>query len=363
MGPQDAPDRIWLKQSVQFSLAGQVRTIEIALPVRPGASAEEIERLLRQADAGLDQMTHHLNSRVRALLAQESTPVSAEAASVPRRSAARLPGGAAPASAVEGGGARSMAGDGLPATAGPALDRKQFIAEIAVLGLNPRQAMERLGIRTLDGVNLRQALEQLRLQLIHERPAPSDGPAAPAGEAPLRGAMPGQSGVPPRRASPDGKHPSLLAQAAPVEHLMLRSLPEQALTEENEQPSGNGAALERSEQRRLRERAPTPIPIRGERGLGAFQERARAQALLERLRRLRGRLNPPSADNLKAFRYVVEEQIGVEKTAALLRAVWNVAAPEQLSPDQVAECIRWGKDDQFEDEVDMLLRLTAAEDM
>ena len=65
---------------------------------------------------------------------------------------------------------------------------------------------------------------------------------------------------------------------------------------------------------------------------------------------------------MKAFRYVVEEQIGPEKTAALLQAVWNVSAPERLSPDQVAECIRWGKDDHFEDEVDMLLKLTATEE-
>ena len=79
MGPQDASDRIWLKQSVQFSVGGQVRTIEIALPVRPGASVEEIERLLRQADAGLDQMTQHLNNKVNALLDREKAQPSWEA--------------------------------------------------------------------------------------------------------------------------------------------------------------------------------------------------------------------------------------------------------------------------------------------
>lgn len=96
--------------------------------------------------------------------------------------------------------------------------------------------------------------------------------------------------------------------------------------------------------------------------MSSLQEQARARALLERLRLLRGRLNPPSSDNLKAFRYVVEDQLGAEKTATLLQAVWKVDLPERLSPEQVAECIRWGKDDHFEDEVDMLLRLTAAEE-
>ncbi len=391
MGPQDASDRIWLKQSVQFSVAGQVRTIEIALPVRPGASAEEIERLLRQADAGLDQMTQHLTSKVNTLLDQGKTQAPLGAVGSSRRSprvqnaqepaAPVEPGSvdslapnASPPSALAGAGSEdvhwsfSRSEDAVSATAGPSLDRKQFIAEIAVLGLNPRQAMERLGLNTLEGVNLRQALEQLRFQLLHERPAaPSDlaaqaedadGPAA--GSQPSKGARP-PSGAP-RRPPPELKHASLLSQVVPAERSLLRTAPENDLMVEEEEPLAAEAPAEQAEQKRGRERAPTPIPIRGQRTLHSLQEQVQAQALLERLRRIRGRLNPPSGDNLKAFRYVVEEQIGAEKTAALLQAVWNVPAPERLSIDQVAECIRWGKDDHFEDEVDMLLKLTAPEE-
>ncbi|HEY7347688.1 MAG TPA: hypothetical protein VH599_05165 [Ktedonobacterales bacterium] len=393
MGPQDASDRIWLKQSVQFSVAGQVRTIEIALPVRPDASAEEIERLLRQADAGLDQMTQHLNSKVNKLLDQGKTQKTPVAADSSRRNPRDMRGLEESASAVEGSGAGARpTGSGAPPTmagavsegadwsapgptealpaAGSALDRKQFIAEIAVLGLNPRQAMERLGVRTLDGVNLRQALEQLRLQLLHERPASTGARAAveDSGSSSAEGSLtrgvssPPASGSPHRQA-PELKYTSLLSQAAPVEQTILRPLPEGGLLiGDEEQPSADVAAQERNEHLRVRERPRTPIPIRGERNLNSLQEQARARTLLERLRRLRGRLNPPSSDNLKAFRYVVEDQIGAEKTAALLQAIWSVSLPERLSPDQVAECIRWGKDDHFEEEVDMLLRLTAAEE-
>ncbi len=384
MGPQDASDRIWLKQSIQFSVAGQVRTIEIALPVRPGASAEEVERLLRQADAGLDLMTQHLNGKVSALLAQEKTQPPARIASPPQRSQ-RLQNEQAPApiaapdrargtlagAALEGAGwPAPRPADVLSAASGPPLDRKQFIAEIAVLGLNPRQAMERLGVRTLDGVNLRQALEQLRLQLLHERPASPDGPLTRAEDSggsaaavpPTRGAPASQSGALARRQPPELRHAAPPLQAAPVEQRALRPLPGRDLLEDEEQPAADGAASEQDERLPIRKRAPTPIPIRGERMWSSLQEQARAQTLLERLRRLRGRLNPPSSDNLKAFRYVVEDQIGTEKTLALLQAVWQVSLPEQLSPDQVAECIRWGKDDHFEEEVDMLLRLTAAEE-
>lgn len=389
MGPQDTADRIWLKQSVQFSVAGQTRIIEIALPVRPDASAEEIERLLRQADAGLDQMTQHLNSKVNELLDQGKTPTAAAAGSSskgPRVSASEevapagersrsgslpagsgaQPGVAAPA--AEGAGwSDQRPADSWAATAGPPLDRKQFIAEIAVLGLNPNTAMKRLGLHTLEGVNLRQALEQLRLQLLHEHSAASGAPAAhpeetggsASGEPSIRGAAPPQTGAQPRRPVPELKHASLLSQVAPVEH---GALPERDQLLEDEEPSPEVLAPERDGNELRRERAPTPIPIRGARTLSSLQEQVRAKALLDRLRLLRGRLNPPSSDNLKAFRYVVEDQLGAEKTAALLQAVWKVERAERLSPEQVAECIRWGKDDHFEDEVDMLLRLTAAEE-
>jgi hypothetical protein len=375
MGPQDASDRIWLKQSVQFSVAGQVRTIEIALPVRPGASAEEIERLLRQADAGLDQMTQHLNRKVSELLVQEKTQAPAGATPIGRASGTSVSSGARQglAGAASQGAERSASHPDAAASAaaGPPLDRKQFISEIAILGLNPRQAMERLGVRTLDGVNLQQALEQLRLQLLHERSASTGSPAVSAedsggtasGGPQTRGGGGPQPGPLPRQQPPDLRHPSLLAQVAPAEHTLLRPLQESDQLLDDEEPlSAEAIASERGERKSVRERAPAPIPIRGERTLISLQEQVRAQAMLERLRRLRGRLNPPSSDNLKAFRNVVENQIGEEKTAALLQAIWSVSRPEQLSPDQVAECIRWGKDDHFEDEVDMLLRLAAAEE-
>ncbi len=385
MGPQDASDRIWLKQSVQFSVAGQVRTIEIALPVRPGASPEEVERLLRQADAGLDQMTQHLTSKVNALLGQGQAQTPPGAAASSRRppplqemqesGAAAEPGKAEGFARRAGAGAEGVvwsaprAADAIPAASGAQLDRKQFIAEVAVLGLNPRQAMERLGLNTLEGVNLRQALEQLRLQLLRERPsspgafAPQaeEADSSPSGSVPSK-SIPPPSGAP-RRPTPELKHASLFSQAAPVERPLLHPVLEhQAMLDEDEAPVPEEAPTEQTEQRRVRERASAPIPIRGQRTLQALQEQAHAQTLLERLRRIRGRLNPPSSDNLKAFRYVVEEQIGAEKTAALLRVVWNVPTPERLSPDQVAECIRWGKDDHFEDEVDLLLKLTAQEE-
>jgi len=63
---------IWLRQSATFSVNGQTRTVEIAVPVRPDASAEEVEALISQANMGMDALTRELDARVAALLAGEA---------------------------------------------------------------------------------------------------------------------------------------------------------------------------------------------------------------------------------------------------------------------------------------------------
>lgn len=375
MGPQEASDRIWLKQSIQFSVGGQVRLIEMTLPLRPGASPDEIERLLRQADAGLDQMTAHLNKKVEQLLGEESrspaqrvAPASTEAEGAPLPSAGGSSQGAGAYSPAEGVSRPALRSTDVPAAvSGASLDRKQFIGQIAVLGLNPRQAMERLGVRTLDGVNLRQALEQLRLQLLHERAAPaggtasSDEPRGSAGTSPRLGGATHSGGLSARQ-PPDGKPGPQLSQPGSLGSGAAHTVLEGALSLDEAEEQADDAVGEEEEYERPLRPLPPPIPIRGERTLSAFQERGKALMLLERLRRLRGRLIPPSSDQIKVFRNVVEQQLGSEKTVALLHAVWRVSTSEQLSQDQIAECIHWGKADDFDEEVDMLLDLTAAEE-
>lgn len=65
------------------------------------------------------------------------------------------------------------------------------------MGLNPAQAMERLGVRSLQGLNLREALEALRRQMVRDggdiatapAPAQAQAPATP----PARGSRPAQA--------------------------------------------------------------------------------------------------------------------------------------------------------------------------
>lgn len=256
----------------------------------------------------------------------------------------------------------ALSSDMLAPGNGAPLDRKQFIAQIAVLGLNPRQAMERLGVRSLDGLNLRQALEQVRLQLAHERSTSGSAFSASAEEPP--GASGGLSRMGTGLRSGNVSTPADGKSGPQLSRTPLPGNAGRGRTFSGAQPLPDEVSLDDTPdiEDEQDQNPRSPIPIHGERNLFAVQERGRGQVLLERLRRLRGRLMSPGSESIRSFRNVVEGQLGAEKMSALLYAAWRVSQPEQLSPDQIQECIRWGKEDHFDDEVDLLLQYAATED-
>lgn len=246
---------IWLRQSATFTVNGQTRTVEIAVPVRPDARAEEIEALMSQANVGMDALTHELDRRIAALLAGEkphaavtdaaparsapaaspaapaapatatppasTAPAAAAAAEAPTQAARPAapvapaparpqppqtpPQQPAPARAGASGSLRPQPPAAAPAPApaapqktaatmpaGPDISRAEFISAAAEMGLNPGQAMERLGVRSLQGLNLREALEALRRQLV--RDGGGDAPAMqPPAAPPAQGSRPAQA--------------------------------------------------------------------------------------------------------------------------------------------------------------------------
>src|SRR5437588_385406 len=64
---QHEGEHIWLRQSVTLTIEGQTRTIEMAVPVRPGATADEVEALLNEADAGMQRLSYHLDGQIASL--------------------------------------------------------------------------------------------------------------------------------------------------------------------------------------------------------------------------------------------------------------------------------------------------------
>ena len=55
---------IWLRYTTQFSTGGRTHTIEMGIPMPLGASAETREQLIREAEAGMEQLSRHVVRRL-----------------------------------------------------------------------------------------------------------------------------------------------------------------------------------------------------------------------------------------------------------------------------------------------------------
>jgi hypothetical protein len=58
----DTPS-IWLRYSMQFTTGGRAHTIEMEIPVPVGASVEQREQLIREAEAGIEQLYRQIEKR------------------------------------------------------------------------------------------------------------------------------------------------------------------------------------------------------------------------------------------------------------------------------------------------------------
>ena len=66
-------DKIWLRQSVTFTVDGQTRTLEVGIPLPSGATPDDVEALLGEADTGMARLSRYLDERVAAQLGIQST--------------------------------------------------------------------------------------------------------------------------------------------------------------------------------------------------------------------------------------------------------------------------------------------------
>ena len=444
-----AGEHIWLRQSVRFMVGDQRRTLEIAIPVRLGASAEEIEGLLREAGAGMERLTRHLDAQVAALVSPgDAAPAPArpspdarpavapavagadvpEPAPMPEKAetpaplreapvaapTTSAPRAAAPGAAAEGrppaapppeppvaaparaspsaatGAATSPARPAPPPPAGrppaapragasdspgPPLTRPTFLAETRALGLTPPQVMERLGVRSLDGLNLDEALQALRRQLVRDGdPAPTSptgaAPVAPATPPPTPPATapdaPTQGGAffdeedgfdvtftpPDDEAEEDAvdleggtaDHADAFGQEEEMDELDLEDVPDFAT------PSPAPVR---------REAAPPAPGSRAEGNARAVRQRAHAREVLAKLRAAPTG-GAPSRMQLNAYANIVVDQLDAPTAEALVLGVWG-AAPQRLGTDQLNALIQWGKEDGFAEEAPAGLALVRAE--
>lgn len=436
-------EHIWLRQSVTFTVAGQTRTVEIAIPLRPGSTAEDVETLLGEADAGMERLSRRLDDRVAALL-RDATPAApateppvasaaaAEVASVPLAqsplstppagsaattdvpetappserptpapvaspAAARphaqpapttasrpaqpparpapAPGRAAPSGPLAGG----------PASTGPDLTRPEFIAAAQELGMNVKQAMERLGVRSLEGLNLREALEALRRQAVR-------GETPPVSTPPTRGAAAQPSTAPAREPAPATPEPRYFDEEDDldvtftvdgdegieeefgmyaagesggsdtpdpldeIEELDLDDVPDFGPPPSASRSSSSAARRSNAPSHPL----PTPAASPAMPNVAATSDdRARALQLVGQMRAARGG-GVASSQQRTAYRNIVARELGEPEAAALVRGLWRTT-PDRLSAEQLDTLISWGKQDTFSDEAVIVLAELRAE--
>lgn len=409
--PRDArdPNHIWLRQSITFSVNGQTRTLELALPLRPGATPEEVDALLDEADAGMRRLSQRLDAHLAevtgaasvAPVAPATSPAPAAAATphasrnaapppaaqpMPQARAAAQPASAehptpraAAASAQPVQPAQPAVAhstEPAPASAGPDLTRPEFLAAVGALGLDARTVMERLNVRSLNGLNLREALELLRRQAVREGGATGGATADPQPAPPAASAasMPAPIG----RARFDEEDEADEADEADDSLDFELSYPDP-----DDLPGDEDFGDMGDEAFTPREAPPTTLPAASHAPTGPLNDDVpdlddllapstaptpapapdsapdRAHAVIVSLRTAHPG-GQPTAQQRMAYRNIVVDQLGEAKANSVARAVWSLT-PDKLGPEQYDALIRWGKQDTFAEEVEEALTLLRAE--
>lgn len=357
---------IWIRYSTQFMTGGRTHTVEISVPLPAGATPEVRERLFREAEAGLSHLVSHVESRIPSLLQQARTspptslPAPASAAKsraeqVPQREApAPVPQAQArPTSASQ---VREPAPD-LVASQQPAAPRRtsginmpsmpgagngnvslpEFIQAIKELGLTPRQAMDRLKVKSLStGVNLREALDHL------EDMVAQDEGNVPHVEAET------QASSPQVERMHNIVHPPAIEDHREEEELDFDESPAPVFDEEIEPDEEEDFSEPEADDEEEYDLALTA------------EERHKVRTIIDSLREMRG-ATQVSNSRLKALNNVIGDQITQAQLLDLIRGVWGVQALNKLKVDQVEELIHWAKQDDFVSEAEAVLILLEEE--
>lgn len=446
----DVPDKsapvIWLRQSARFTVGDQRRTIEIAIPVHLGASPQEIERLLREADAGMDALSRHLDTRIAAMTpgdpdagAAASPATNGAASTTGREPAATSSRSSAADHAVAAGHDRPMPPAAPPrhepahrvasdpptmpqppaaaavagtqqsatkpaptpapapaATVSPAkpLSLPEFLAQTSALGLTPPHVMQRLQVRSLSGLNLNEALDLLRRQMLET--SGSVAPAAVSAPAHVSASVPNAR---PRTyfdeeddyevsfsetesdndADTDNGHPDAADDPDVVDEFAMdvgAAAGEMAVANDVSESPDTSEFADLPDVPDLEDPA-SPSPVRRpatpnrpaaakspvERGdpvlPTAIQTRARVRGLLEQFRGIAmGAAAEPN--QLKIFSNVIVSQLDAARADALVRGIWGMP-PSRIGYDRLYALIQWGKEDGFAEEAPAMLAALKAE--
>ena len=387
---------IWLRYATQFSKDGQTHTIEMSIPIPLGASPERREALIREAEAGMNQLGCRFGHRLpqtpqrvqdpqaeyseapRSAPMQKSVP-----SQQPRNKPAAVSAPQITSRPPDGQGreghpmltsgrsqepvvppTRPNVGASMPMTLGPTLDNSgnlplpEFIQYIHEnLNLTPRQAMEMLKVKSLStGVNLREALERLRYLVAQKNANPI---------AQLEGRVESES-EPEHRESVDSLAPASMSTAAETDAQQSSHIPDDQTSLER------GSQREERQSQIIEMRVPTPVRFDEEEDPETEEELEdlhlplafTAERAAKELEYVRSKINElresqgasvASSKRLQALGNVIGDQISQEQLQNLIDGIWSVSALKKLKMDQVEALISWAKQDDFIEEVEAAL--------
>jgi hypothetical protein len=386
----DGNPYIWLRYATQFSAGGRTHTIEMGIPVPLGASAEMREQLIREAEMGMEQLSRRVENRV-AQISQRNTrppePVRTQEPTTMRSNQASLQDGGnrSPAGTPPPVGTRSTTPapvrevpqpislhekqpttmpvrqsgpvsmpvtPGVQSEANSNMKLSQFMQAIRdAWGLTPKQAMDLLNVKTLNGMNYREALRKLQPLVegnSRETSTPGSGSKAPGvtQSKPVeeRGRPPGSlplqrsPSTPPARPVPGALDGPANIPVIPIKDEMIREAPRRVYKFDEEDEELEEEKEEENE-----------------------EQRVIARIKLDELKEVRG-ASLASQGRLTVLQNVLNSQISDEQLQHLIQDVWGVTSVKKLKVDQIEALISWAKEDYFVEEVEAVLALIDGEE-
>lgn len=318
---------IRLRQTVQVTIAGQARTLEIAVTLPPSATEEEIDRAMHVAQLGMQGIGERIDQSIGALQngtyidapmephaltesASPSTPPLAQTTDAPEPT---------PTAAVP----EPPPAEAAPAVPSGRLSMAAFLRAATELGFNTSDLPSVLGVASLTEIDREVALA--KLHTLASAKAATPEPATPAPTAPRRFAEEdtGDDGIPDDMPGFDG----------------INDEPDFAFPEDEED------GVFASEPEKLNEQV--------------LRARETALKQLRELRIIRGGGPLPAPEQRPVFMNCVVEQLGgVEHVQELINAVWNPPPTEKLNAARTRALIEWSKsDDQFGETAALMITL------
>jgi hypothetical protein len=258
--------------------------------------------------------------------------------------------------------------------------------------------MQRLGVRSLEGLNLRESLELLRRQALRdddEPAAPATAPAAaPVSAPPAAARTAAATAVPASRPAEAAQQPAPYFDEEDEPELTFTIDGDDELDDYGAYPMGNGATepvsageneydeVDELELDDVPDFGPPPAAagssgrrIPAGRGPAASQAAPAAKppaasaapsapvsAASELIAHLRA-AHPGgamSSQQRKAYQNIVVDELGETRATGLIKGIWNVS-PDRLGTEQADELLSWGKRETFADEVTQVLAELRAE--